>query len=103
MSLFLVQTSYDSKETEIYRLSSPMLDADERIRGYTNCSKIADHNGKTFAVTGAWIPIRLVVRRYGEASFQESQDAAEYNTALDELLEIEAAKQRARIEYEKTH
>jgi hypothetical protein len=103
MSLYLVQTSYVSKETEIYRLDSPMLDADERIRGYMNCSKIADNNGKTFAVTASWIPIALVVRKYGEASAQEAQEAADYNTALDALLEIEADKERARIEYEKTH
>jgi hypothetical protein len=102
MSLYIVG-SYSSKETTIWRLSSPRFDADDRIRGYTKCSKIADINGKTFVETASWIPMGLIVRRYGEASFEESQDADEYNTALDALLEIEAAKERARIEYEKTH
>jgi hypothetical protein len=103
MSLYLVKDLPDSEKVDVYRLGSPTKKADGTIFGYTACCQIANHDGKTFALTYIWIPVGLIVRKYGEDSFQESQEAAEYNKALDELLEIEAAKERARIEDEKTH
>jgi hypothetical protein len=103
MSLYLVKESRDSEKVDVYRLGSPTKEADGTIIGYTSCSQIADYEGKTFASTNIWIPASLIVRKYGEASAQEAQEAAEYNTALDELLEIEAAKERARKEWEETH
>lgn len=103
MSLCLVKDARDSEKVDVYRLGSPVKNPDETIMGYTSCSQIANYNGKTFALTHIWIPVGLIVRKYGEASAQEAEEAAEYNTALDHLLEIEAEKERARIEYEKTH
>ena len=103
MSLCLVKESRDSEKVDVYRIGKPMQDKDGKIMGYTSCSQIANNNGKTFASVVSWIPVGLIVRKYGEASAQEAEEAAEYNTALDHLLEIEAEKERARIEYEKTH
>ena len=92
MSLYFVRDLPNSEKVYIYRLDSPVKNPDETIMGYTSCSRIADDKGKTFALTHLWIPVGLIVRKYGEASAEEAQEAAEYNTALDELLEIEAKK-----------
>jgi hypothetical protein len=96
--LYLVKEDHKA-EPEIYRLGWPMKNPDGSIMGYTECSKIVEWDGKKLAFGGTWIPVGLVVRRYGMRCDCERRKAYIYNMELDVLLLKEAERKAALEKY----
>jgi len=96
--LYLVKEDH-KVEPEIYRLGWPMKNPDGSIMGYTECSKIVEYDGKKLAFGGTWIPVGLIVRKYGELTDMEAYRARLYNKELDVLLLKEAERKAALEKY----